>query len=280
MKSSHLIFIFICLIILYSLFKPSYILEEFKSLQADQLLENGYLIIPNVVSIEECDDILSIIDKVESSHNDCGNIHSNYKRKDMMIPVSLVKEHIKNIYCRTKDIWKQITPNAILTECSSLISYPGSYPQIWHTDTSYKKGDANLVSIGVMLKDTDKKMGPLNVYKKSNKLYKKDIDSLLNKHDVDSSESDASISDVQQGLYKQTMEELCIKLNYKKKECTGSKGDLVVWLSSVVHRGGANNSNTSRPVFYFSLLSSRGTRPQGSTYSLIKQKKKIHLKQL
>ena len=77
---------------------------------------------------------------------------------------------------------------------------------------------------------------------------------------------------------KQSVENICKQLNYEEVHCLAKKGDLVIWLSSVVHRGSKNTSNKSRSVFYFSLLSSKGNRPNGSTYSLIKNYKKLYVK--
>lgn len=262
------------------MFKSSNINEKFLvSDNATKLMKNGYLIIPNVVSYEDCDDITNIIKEVEKTSNKCGNIHSNINRKDMMIPLDKVKKHIKKIYDNTKDVWSEIAPNPILCECSSLISYPGAFPQIWHTDTVYKKGDANLISVGVALKNTTSNMGPLNVYKKSNELYDQDTVELKKKYHVKTT-APKSVDDIKAGLYKQDKEELCKSMKYKKKKCVSNKGDLVVWLSSIVHRGDANISDESRPVFYFSMLSSNGNKPYGSTYSLIDGNKKIYIDKL
>ena len=128
-----ILLLILSLLFLFIIFKPLNI-EAFKTKQisqTDQLLRDGYLIIPNIVSHEECNNILSIIKTVELESHKCGNVHSNINRKDMMIPVKKIKKHIKNIYHRTEDIWEDIVPNAILCECSSLISYPGAHPQIW-----------------------------------------------------------------------------------------------------------------------------------------------------
>lgn len=272
------IMLFLGMIFIIVMFKVSYSKESFttSNIDVEKLMSDGYLIIPNIVSHKDCDDILEIISDVEKKKNKCGNIHSSVNRKDMMLPVKRVKKYIKNIYNSTKHIWDNVTPNPIICECSSLVSYPGAYPQIWHTDTTYRKTDGNLVSIGVSLKNVTKEMGPLNVYKKSVQMYNKKLEKLILKHKIDLSNdmpSDVSdINEVQSGIYTQVISELCKKMGYEKKECITRKGDIVIWLSSVVHRGSANISSTNRPIFYFSLLSSKGTPPRGSTYSLLNKR--------
>ena len=263
-KCLFLLFILIIAILFYN----NYVKESFTdNVIIDQLYRDGYLIIPNMLSSNECDDILNTIKSVEKGNPKFGNIHANKNRKDMMLPVYKVKSHIKKIYEKYKDLWNKITPNPILCECSSLISYPNAKHQIWHTDTSYKSGDATLVSIGIALQDIDENMGPLHVFKGSTEIYDK------SKNDDSSSSSSSSSSSG-----KQSVENICKQLNYEEVHCLAKKGDLVIWLSSVVHRGSKNTSNKSRSVFYFSLLSSKGNRPNGSTYSLIKNYKKLYVK--
>lgn len=271
--------LFVSILLMVLLFKPMYglndVIDRFSGTNNSKLMKNGYLIIPNIVSHKDCDKILKIIANTEKKKAKYGNIHSNVNRKDMMLSTDKMKPYIKKIYNKTKYIWDEITPDPILCECSSLISYPGAYPQIWHTDTTYRKDDGNLVSIGVSLKDVTEDMGPLNVYEKSVELYKKDLGKLMRKNNLDIPLSPDSIDEVQHGLYNQVLSELCDHLGYKEKKCVTKKGDIVIWLSSVVHRGGINISDTDRPVFYFSLLSNKGTPPRGATYSLLKNR--IHI---
>lgn len=235
-----LIIFFIMIFIVYKFCIPN----KKPNTLTKKLLNDGYLIVPNILSRVECDSILDEIKEVESGKPKLGNIQTRKNRKDMMLPVYRVKKYIKKIYKKTEDIWNYITPNPILCECSSLISYPGAKHQPWHSDTEFRKGDANLVSIGIVLDDVTEDMGPLHVKKGSNKDYGKK------------------------------------ERKYKEIQCTANKGDMVVWLSSTVHRGSENISNTRRPVFYFSLLGSDGNRPRGATYSLIHKKKKIYMEDL
>ena len=201
----NIYYIIIGIILLIFLFYPSNIKENFyTSNKATKLMKDGFLIIPNVVSYKDCDNITKIINSVEKGENKTGNIHSNTNRKDMMIPFDKIKHYIKKIYKDTKEVWSEIAPNPILCECSSLISYPGAYPQIWHTDTLFKKGDANLISVGVALKNTTTNMGPLNVYKGSNQIYEQDSDELKKKHNIKPDNKFKLINLNKAGLYKQS----------------------------------------------------------------------------
>ena len=225
-----LIIFFILLYIVYKFSKP----KKVKVTKlTKKLLNDGYLIVPNMLTCQECDSILGEIEEVENGKPKHGNIQTRKNRKDMMIPVYRVKKYIKKIYEKTEDIWDYVTPNPILCECSSLISYPGAKNQLWHSDTEYRDGDANLVSIGILLDNVVENMGPLHVKNKGKEIH-----------------------------------------------CIANKGDMVVWLSSTVHRGSANTSLKRRPVFYFSLLGSNGNKPKGSTYSLINKKKTIYMEEL
>lgn len=213
-----------------------------------KLLEDGYLIIPNMLTHQECDSILDEVSIVEKRNPKTGSIHANKNRKDMLMPIYRVKNHIQKIYNKTRNIWDNVTPNPVLCECSTLISYPGAKHQSWHSDTTYAPNDANLVSVGVVLTDVTETMGPLHVLKGSNDKYGKiSVESMI----------------------KDKMHE--------EIHCTAKKGDAVLWLSSVVHRGSKNISKKSRSVFYFSLLGNDGNRPNGATYSLLNNKKKLYM---
>jgi hypothetical protein len=232
--------------------------------------DDGYQIIPNVLTAKECDNLLQLINNAQKKKMPVGEIHSQNNREDRMIPMDKVKKYISKIYNKTECNWRNIIgSNPLVCECSSLMSYPGSEHQIWHTDTSYRFGDASLLSIGIALEDIDRDMGPLNVYKGSHNMYTEDMDQLFNDYEIESVECSLS----EEGLCSQAIEKICIKKGYKLKKCVAKKGDLVAWQSSVVHRGSANGSDKLRPVFYFSLMSSLGNEPFGSTYSTMDERK-------
>lgn len=225
----------------------------------------GCVIIPNILTHSDCDKILELIEKEEKNKNNItSSINSNYKRKDLLLSLNKMKYDIKDIYTTIKYFCDNITPNGKIVECSSLISYPGCYPQIWHSDTNFiSNNEGNLVSFGIALNDITPQMGPLEIYLESNNIYK-NIDHLIDKFNIDT--EDNLNGNYDDGIKKQPIEDLCKILKFKKKKCSCQKGSLIIWSSKIIHRGGANNEK-KRPVFYFSVLG-EGEKPYGATYSL------------
>jgi|TARA_Y100001980_G_C14547260_1_gene327716 hypothetical protein len=230
----------------------------------------GCIIIPNILSNDDCDKLLEIISNEErKKNNETGEINSNLHRQDLMLPLSKTKTFIKQIYDKIQKFCNVLVPNAKIVENSSLISYPGCYPQIWHMDTRYRsEKDADLISFGIALDDISNNMGPLEVFLESNKIYKNRVD-LEIKHKIKDDDLNGEYDD---GTKYQSASELCKILNLQKVKCSCSKGSLVIWSSKVMHRGGANTEK-DRPVYYFSLMG-EGDAPYGATYSL-KSKDKI-----
>lgn len=224
----------------------------------------GCIVIPNVLCNKDCDTILKIISKEERlKNNETSEINSNYKRKDLMLSIKKMKPYIKKIYNKIKTFCDTLTPNGRIVECSSLISYPGCYPQVWHADTNYSSNnEGNLISFGIALDKTTPNMGPLEVYLQSNKIYKSK-NNLFEQFNIG---GDDLTGDYDDGMKKQATELLCKKLKLEKGTCSCKRGSLVIWSSKVIHRGGENN-HKKRPVFYFSLLG-KGKKPNGATYSL------------
>lgn len=227
----------------------------------------GCIIIPEILSERECNNLLKIISKEEKNKkNETSNINSNYKRKDLILSLVDTKPYIKKIYSKIKQFCDELHPKGKIVESSSLISYPGCYPQIWHADTMYvDENEGNLTSFGIALQDTTENMGPLEVFLESNKLYKNDKEELMKKYKI----KDQNLTgDYDDGIKYQMNEKLCNILNFKKGICSCKKGSLVIWSSKIIHRGGANKRKR-RSVFYFSLLGS-GKPPMGATYSFKK----------
>lgn len=283
MLKTSLVFLLIVIFLLIRfkyLFFDRYYWNNAKCIDQSKLIKTfnkfGCVIIPNILSNEDCDDLMDVISKEENSHNkETGNIHSNFKRLDLMLPFKDTKKYIKKICFDLQYFCDMLVPNSTIVENSSLISYPGCYPQIWHTDTEYNDNDANLISFGVALDHISKDMGPLEIFLKSNKIYKH-TNQLYDKYHIeDNQEIDDNDDD---GLKHQPILELCKKFKFKREQCSCKKGSLVIWSSKVVHRGGENNKKR-RPVFSFSLMGN-GNSPIGSNYSLKKNDKKYTIKDL
>ena len=218
----------------------------------NQLKKNGIIIIPNAIPNYLCDSVLRDSKlELKNKNKEIGEINEPINRVDVMLPINNNnKSIIKHIYKQLKPMWDQYTPNPVLVECSTFISFPKSKSQPWHRDTDNYKNDSKLISIGVALDDISPDMGPLEVFRGTNN-------------------NDLDIVDV----VKQ------VGYNYNRMNCT--KGSIIMWDSTVFHRGGANKSNKQRPVFYFSFMGNNGNKPKGATYSLkSKYGKNLYVKSL
>jgi hypothetical protein len=216
--------------------------------------ENGYIVIPEVISHDECDKLTELIfkelknkDKTESKIND------NKNRKDLLLPLNKTTlDVIGKIYLKYKSLWHTITPNPILAECSSFISWPKATAQVWHADTENNRKKAKMYSIGIALIDFEEDVGPLEVYPKSQVIN----DTVLDKLNI--------------GIGEQFRQYFLERVGYNSKKLVCKKGSIIVWGSTVYHRGGTNISNKVRPFFYFSFVEGGKPRPKGGTDSLKK----------
>jgi hypothetical protein len=216
--------------------------------------KNGCIIIPNMLSNNDCNKLLKIIYKEKKKKNiELGNIQSPNSRKDIYLSLKDTKKFIKKIYNKIKTFCNVLLPDAKIVENSSFVSYPGAGNQGWHTDTAFSSESADLISFAIALDDISSTMGPLEVFLESNKVHK----SITEKN---------SFSTIDRFM------KLKKQMNFKKVKCICKKGSLIIWSSKVVHRGSAN-IHKKRPVFYFSLMG-KGKPPFGATYSL-KSKDKL-----
>jgi hypothetical protein len=219
--------------------------------------KNGCIIIPNILSNNDCNQLLKIISKEKKNKNKkLGKIGMPMSRRDMLLSLKTTKNFIKKIYDKIKTFCNVLIPDAKIVENSSFISYPGAQNQQWHTDIALgKKSEigAELISFGIALDDISPYMGPLEVFLGSNKLF-------------------TTFTNYTHGFLWDSFKKVSKKLNLQKVKCCCKKGSLVIWSSKVVHRGSAN-IHKKRPVFYFSLMG-KGKPPFGATYSL-KSKDKL-----
>ena len=273
-----------------------------QELLVDKFNNNGYIIIPNVLSNSECNVIINTIkNELNNSKAEFGNINSQHKRIDLKLPLEKMGKSIKLVYERLNTFINTILPNSKVVECASLISYPGAYAQTWHYDTYPTKNSGKLISFGIALDNIEDNMGPLEVMVGSNKLFKMDnndqlIDKLHDKHKTKSYFTNyyKSVGNMKYEIEKrggigeysaddlindEATEMLCRIMDIKRVKCSASKGSLIIWSSEVHHRGGANISNQSRPIFYFSLLGS-GESPMGATYSLKSDDERVYVENL
>jgi hypothetical protein len=148
-------------------------------------------------------------------------------------------------------IEEAVGPEAILCECSVLSSDPGAAAQPVHCDTSFQGADptapiARLVTVFVALQDVDASMGPTLLFPRTH------------------------TQDAHHQLWLQPKSD-CPPLlrDHPRELAVLAAGDALVMDSRLWHQGGANRSDRRRSLFVLSFLSAGGSRPRGSTYSLL-----------
>lgn len=225
---------------------------------------NGNIIIENVFTRDEINYIKEII-KNATDLDLYGMINSPINREDKVLLLDDMREVFKMLYLKNPSFWDTIFPNYKIVECSLLTSYPGAETQIYHSDSSYEKHEAELVSIGIALDDISEDMGPLVVIPSTNTPYFYENDLFINEILELTSEIVT--------LYNFIIQIYFMFFGIMPIKCVCSKGSLVFWSSKVIHRGSENISNKKRSVLYFSLLEPNKKTPYGPTYSLSSQDK-------
>lgn len=240
--------------------------EEFYNLDetwGDNLKNSGYAIIPDIINVEETIKLKNYVyDQVESDSLDLSPINNPKRRLDMIIPIEdIPKGIIKTVWGKLGNVLSKYDENPNVIECSCFINFPNSSPQTWHSDvdtTNMKAENTKLFTIGILLEDTDKSMGALEVIDKS---HIEDINKKLHQR-----ECNLQLQSVC-GYFHNDVE---------YTSCTGNRGTVIIWDARVKHRGGANYSNKVRNMFYFSLLCGTSDIPEGITHSIEdKYKEKI-----
>tara|TARA_B100001287_G_scaffold276399_1_gene287078 strand:+ start:81 stop:1052 length:972 start_codon:yes stop_codon:yes gene_type:complete len=241
--------------------------------------KNGGIVIDNILSDNDCDELNKIISSKEKKLKETreklditGELWAKYRRVDVILPIEITEKYVKKIYLKLKHFCDTICPEPKLIEISAFVTYPGCYPQPWHTDHEYienkdNKEPSNIVTFGIALDKVTQDMGPLELYAGSNNIWKQSKEhrnSLYKKYNINM--DDSTGNDYVDGLKTQALEELCKKMDLKKMSLTSDKGSLVAWSNRACHRGGGNILKR-RPVFYFSL-SGKGYIPDYTTYFL------------
>lgn len=201
-----------------------------------------------------------------------GSIREPDHRVDLFMPLSgAVREAIAAVFAAWRtDLWDVLTPGAWITECSALVSWTGAEAQAWHVDT-YRSGegaagssegggravaDARLVTAAIALAPVTHAQGPTSFRLGSHRMAH---DGLLGcpwgltglGHGSDAvGESEARATE--------------------HVAATAQPGDVTLWDSNVVHRGGAHTHGAARALLYVTFLGGDGAPiPTGSAGSLL-----------
>eukprot|EP01060_Flectonema_neradi_P011983 TRINITY_DN18903_c0_g1_i1.p1 TRINITY_DN18903_c0_g1~~TRINITY_DN18903_c0_g1_i1.p1 ORF type:complete len:1083 (+),score=215.15 TRINITY_DN18903_c0_g1_i1:121-3369(+) len=173
----------------------------------------------------------------------------------------------------------QLGTKARLVELSCLLSHPGAKGQPPHSDSTSRSLDAcsaaHLISVFVPLVNVTDDMGPLEVWPRTHSVVQllPNSLSLLRSATVPTGGFREYFSEAEEQNSQQqdSQQQQCplSNISINSIRATVSKGHAVCMDSRLYHRGSANNSNTTRPVFYFTFASEEGELPEGSTYSLL-----------
>ena len=224
---------------------------------ADQLKDNGYLVVESLVSSYQAKKLRQLIwDTVERTNVEVGNIDTkNGNRLDLLLPIN---KHARNtidmVYQYLKPVFDEYDSDPLLIEHSCFLNFPGSHPQNWHQDVSPHdiENDGKLFTIGVAVTDIVEGMGPLQMIPQSHRIEKLQED--LNQRECND-----------------TLDAYCgyFHDDVPHKDWIAKRGDVLVWDSALLHRSGNNTSSALRPIYYFSILLKTDTIPEGTTHSIM-----------
>lgn len=227
---------------------------------AQRLLHFGAAHVAGVVSPALCGRVLNDIrtQLLLPSAGTTGDIGSPGNRIDLMMPLTpAVHEAVTLLYTRWREsCWDVLTPNAWCIECSALVSWVGASDQAWHVDT-YMSGeakagqhDARVITVALALADIGHALGPTEFRLRSH-------------HLADSASARAYGGQGAVAWCKQD------RVEHEHVAGTAMVGDVILWDSNCVHRGGAHTHGPPRPLLYVTFLGDDGPCPEGSTHSLL-----------
>lgn len=194
--------------------------------------KNGYVIVKNVLTKEECDKLWKeILEKWKENKLEAKRPNIEIKKK------GLRKDLLMDFQDYNREIFKKITKrfrnflekhfgtkNVGINEYSCIISFPNTEYQDFHRD-GYENKYKDLIVFGVLLSDVIDEMGPTEIIKGSHK----------------------ESNNVQKVILDPSNKKNIVKTS-------GKKGDMVIWEGHVVHRGGENKSNHIRPILIFTFI--------------------------
>lgn len=203
----------------------------------------GAIVIPGVVSPDLCDQVASQLlnqdvhnpDKKTGDIYNSTNLPGTGARIDLFVNnEGLYADMYDRVMTKLSMLFQCYAPDFYLSEFSSFLVYPGATNQPWHSDTNrYDNEAAPMITVAIALTDIHDDLAPLQVMLGSHTSF------------------------------------LSMFLGPKLK-MTCKKGDVIIWDSRIYHRGTANLTRSLvRPLFYFSLTSTHGKKPMGSTYSML-----------
>jgi len=211
---------------------------------AQTVLEYGAAWVEGVLDRSACDPLSECVAglRAQASQADLGSIHANKRRFDLPLPADpMVSDAVAQVLAfLTPTLQRLAGRNPRLVELSALTSFPGAKAQQEHPDSRFGDPDtARMWTVFVSLADISAAMGPLSVWPGTHRSRFYEHEEL--RREVVSADREVA---------------LCVP-----------QGSAVIMDSRTWHRGGANRSSASRPVFYLSFAE-EGSLPEGPTYTI------------
>lgn len=203
----------------------SYKFPKFVSKALLDIKENGFTIIKNNLTDEECDAVIKDFDEFTSSQIDSEKYRDDHGLHERLCNLHLVSKAARRI-CFNKNV-SDIIHAAFLEKfilVGSLFFEKGSAQSIHRDTPAFFTNPLNhFLGIWNALEDIKPGSGPLIYYPKGHKILE-DKDLYLNK-------------DIKINNYFKNIELACIKAGLEKIEYYPNKGDTLIWHPQLPHGG-------------------------------------------
>jgi len=263
--------------------------------EAAQLLDQGYLVLKNVITAENCDALLRHVLTASDEGRRLGrkdlfgNIQESDQRADLKLDLCVpVIKALNQVGERCGPIWNCIMGDRVrVVELASITSDPGAVAQPVHADTMH--GVTRFLQSDLQLPDradgaeededaADDMTSVVRAIATDTALIYtclvalQDVDADMGPTHVwpatNTVEHHATLWGTNTGdkLY---VAEADKAFGITHRDMTLKKGDLVMYDSRTMHCGGANNSQKRRSVLVVSTMGP-GIRPDGTTWTMLK----------
>lgn len=198
-----------------------------------QLLENGYALLPKWISHDLCDKIIRDIEP-EFNTVQCEGMHPRAKRHDLWRQVDSVGDlacHSASLALLRTLYGREPIPFQTLNLRTG--SEQRAHPDSIHFSCLPKR---YMCGLWVALEDVYEDAGPLFVYQKSHTL-----------PEIDFCDTNLHGQPEPYELYENVIEKLMLEKEFKRRPMIIKKGDAILWCSNLVHGGmPITNSNRTR----------------------------------
>ena len=220
-------------------------LEEALQSGAEVLSRLGALRVDGVADKSECDILLNKLEEEFPKNKINPHMNVGIAIDDKVDGV--METSIERLYPLIKQI---VGENGLVEELAFMINDPGATYQTWHADTVYTPKTAKMYSFFIALEDITIDMGPTEIAPGiTSPEMVEECDTDMTKHKLS----------------------FCKNLisSVPNVGATMRAGDVLIMDSICQHRASENISDKRRRLFYYTIVSRKGKRPDGSTFTLI-----------